>query len=124
MNKTKILVVDDEREVTDHLAKIISRRLGCIAEKAYNGTEALEKLRQGSFDLVVLDIRMPGLSGIDVIRETLKFAPQTKILAVSAYDSEDVANEALKAGAIDYMHKPQPIDAIALKIKQLLPQPD
>jgi len=116
----RILVVDDEHDVTDNLSRFIARKFACEVEKAYNGSDALEKIKASPFDLVIMDIKMPGLSGIDVIKEAIKFSPGMKILAVSAYDSPEVANEALKAGAIDYIHKPQPIETLETRIRQAL----
>jgi CheY-like chemotaxis protein len=120
IQKPKILVVDDEEEVRLHLGNLIARHFNCEVDRAANGQEALDKLRTNKFDVVVLDIKMPGLSGIDVIREAVKFTPETKFLAVSAYDSTDVANEALKAGAVDFVHKPQTIVGIERKVKDIL----
>lgn len=120
MPKVKILVVDDEEDVRDRLSSMIQRKFYCDVDKAANGTEALEKLRKDKFDLVVLDIKMPGLSGIDVIKEASKFTPDTKILAVSAYDSHEVADEALRQGAIDFIHKPQTTEGIELRIRDIL----
>jgi two-component system response regulator (stage 0 sporulation protein F) len=116
----KILVVDDEQEVCEKMAELISRHFVSNVDTALNGREALDKLRKDKFDLVVLDIRMPGLSGIDVIKEAVKFTPETKILAVSAYDSQEVANEAIKYGAIDFIHKPQTVAGIERKVKDVL----
>ncbi|MCX5696586.1 MAG: response regulator, partial [Candidatus Omnitrophica bacterium] len=61
-----------------------------------------------------------GLSGIDVIKEAVKFTPETKFLAVSGYDSNDIADEALKAGAVDFIHKPQTVEGIQRKVKEVL----
>ena len=124
MEKPRILVVDDEEDVRDPLASMLLKRFDCEVDKASDGRQALDKLKEKFFDLVILDIKMPGLSGIDVIKEAVKFTPDTKILAVSAYDSHDVADEALKAGAIDFMHKPQTIKGIELKIKDILTKID
>ncbi|MGD0336359.1 MAG: response regulator [Candidatus Omnitrophota bacterium] len=120
MEKPRILVVDDEEDVRDRLGKILSSRIDCEVEKACDGKEALEKLKAKFFDLVVLDIKMPGLSGIDVINEAVKFTPETKILAISAYDSQDIAGQALKAGAVDFLHKPQTSQGIELKVRDIL----
>lgn len=118
--KPMILVVDDEVEARTYLGNIIARRFYCDVERAADGQEALDKLKANKFDLVVLDIKMPGLSGIDVIREAMKFTPETKFLAVSAYDSTDIADEALRAGAVDFIHKPQTIEGIERKVKGVL----
>jgi YesN/AraC family two-component response regulator len=120
MSEIKILVVDDEDDVRESLGNFIARRIDCVLEKAASGEEALNKLKSEKFDLVLLDIKMPGLSGIDVMKETVKFSPQTKFLAISGYDSDEVANEALKAGAVDFVTKPQTPAAIVLKVKDIL----
>ncbi len=118
--KPRILVVDDEEEVRTHLGNLIGRHFHCAVDRAANGQEALEKLKANKFDVVVLDIRMPGLSGIDVIKEAVKFTPETKFLAVSAYDSTDIADEALAAGAVDFLHKPHTVEGIERRVKDLL----
>jgi len=120
MSEIKILVVDDENDVRESLGNFIARRIDCVLEKAASGEDALNKLKSDKFDLVLLDIKMPGLSGIDVMKETAKFSPQTKFLAISGYDSDEVANEALKAGAVDFVTKPQTPAAIVLKVKDIL----
>lgn len=120
IQKPKILVVDDEEDVRERLSKLIARHFFCEVDKAANGQEALDKLKAQKFDVVILDIRMPGLSGIDVIKEAVKFTPTTKFLAVSGYDSNEVAGEALKAGAYDFIHKPQTVEGIERKVKEIL----
>jgi len=120
IQKPKILVVDDEEDVRTRLANLISRHFACEVDKAASGQEALDKLRNNKFDVAVMDIKMPGLSGIDVIREAVKFTPQTQFLAVSAYDSHEVAGEALKVGAVDFIHKPQTAEGIERKVKDIL----
>ena len=120
MPEARILVVDDEEDVRESLGKFLARRINCVMEKAASGEEALDKLKKDSFDLVLLDIKMPGLSGIDVMKETAKFSPQTKFLAISGYDSDDVADEAIKFGAVDFVTKPQTTATILLKVKDIL----
>lgn len=120
MLKPLILVVDDEADVRERLCNILSRKIDCRVQKAADGQEALEKLKKEKFDLVLVDIKMPGLSGIDVMKEAAKFTPQTKFLAVSAYDSSEIAQGALSAGAVDFLHKPLTPEAIELKVKAIL----
>jgi YesN/AraC family two-component response regulator len=120
MPEVKILVVDDEEDVRERIGNFLARRIDCVLEKAASGEEALKKLKNDNFDLVLLDIKMPGLSGIDVMKETAKFSPQTKFLAISGYDSDEVADAAFKAGAVDFITKPQTPAAILLKVKDIL----
>lgn len=118
--KPSILMVDDEDEVRTSLSNVIARHFNCKVERAANGREALDKLKANKFDVVVMDIKMPGLSGIDVIKEAMKFTPETRFLAVSAYDSTDIAEEALRAGAVDFVHKPQTAEGIERKVRDIL----
>jgi CheY-like chemotaxis protein len=118
--KPMILVVDDEEEARTYLGNIIARRFNCEVDRAADGQEALDKLKVTKFDLVVLDIKMPGKSGIDVIREAVQFTPETKFLAVSAYDSDEIAGEALRVGAVDFLHKPHTVEGIERKVKDVL----
>ena len=115
----KILVADDEPQV----ARLIASRL--MANKyevivAHDALYAVKKAVEEAPDLIILDIKMPGLSGIDVMKETAKFSPQTKFLAISGYDSDEVADAAFKAGAVDFITKPQTPAAILLKVKDIL----
>lgn len=96
MPKARILIIDDEEDIRESLGNIISRKINCSIEKAATGEEALKKLKEDKFDLALVDIKMPGLSGIDVIQEAKKFSPQTKFLAISGYDSNDIASSALE----------------------------
>jgi len=118
----RILVVDDEEDVRERIGSFISRKIKCEIQKASDGNQAIEKLKKAEFDLVLLDIKMPGLSGIDVIKEAVKFTPRTKIVAFSGYDSQEVADLALKEGAVDFLPKPHTIEAIELKVKDILTQ--
>ncbi len=120
IEKPKVLIVDDEEDAREHLARLVERSFSCQVDKASSGEEALEKLKSVNFDLVVIDIKMPGLSGIDVIKQTMKFSPKMQFLAVSGYDSEEVADEALKAGAVDFLHKPQSAEGMKQKVKGIL----
>ncbi len=120
IEKPKILVVDDEEDVRTRLVNLITRHFSSEVDKAANGQEALQKLKNNKFDVVVMDIKMPGLSGIDVIREAIKFTPQTQFLAISGYDSSEVADEALRAGAVDFIHKPQTVEGIERKVRDIL----
>jgi YesN/AraC family two-component response regulator len=120
MSKARMLIVDDEKEVRDFLAAFLLRKLNCLIEIASSGEEALEKLKKEKFDLVLIDIKMPGLSGIDIIERAVKFTPETKFLTISGYDSDEIAHAALKAGAVDFIPKPQTVEAIKAKVKDIL----
>lgn len=120
INKPKIMIVDDEKDILEYITKLIVKRFVCDTDTAASGEEALDKLKKDKFDLVILDIKMPGLSGIDVIKEAVKLSPETKFLVVSAYDSDEIAGEALRVGAADFISKSQTVEGIERKVKDIL----
>lgn len=120
LRNPNILIVDDEEDILDGLSNFLSHKFSCRVETSLNGGDALLKLKEASFDLVITDIKMPGLSGIDIMKQAQKFSPQTKFLAISAYDSDEVAHEAIQAGAVDFILKPHSPEAIELKVRQVL----
>ena len=77
-------------------------------------------VKENTFDLILLDIKMPGLSGIDMIKHLRKNNHSAHILVISAWDDEDVIHQAIKEGAEDFLHKPVSLKALGLKIKDAL----
>ena len=116
----KILVVDDEQEARQGIRNYLLRKLNCEVEEAENGEEALDKINSIDFDLIILDIRLPGINGIDILRQTKN--KKLDYLVISGYDSISVAEEALKEGAKDYISKPFSMDILAEKVKIILSQ--
>ncbi len=104
MPKT-ILVVDDDEMMRSFLSTIL-REEGYVVEEAGSGKQALENLHRSEFDLVVTDLRMPDLSGVEVIREGRKVRPDARWIIVTAYGSIGSAVEAMQGGASDYLTKP------------------
>jgi len=120
MDKPKIFIVDDEEDVRAKLKSYLSRHTECNVQEASNGREALKILEKEYFDLILLDIKMPGISGVDVLKKVKKIHPDTDVLVMTAYDSQQVAAETLKEGATDYIPKPSTIEAIHTKIYEVL----
>jgi len=108
MAKPKILIVDDEESVRSTLKDILADCFECDIAESSDGRHALEVLEKEQFDLVLLDIKMPGLSGVDVLKNAALKHPQTDILMLSGWDSQSVAEEAFKDGATDYILKSSP----------------
>jgi len=104
MPKT-ILIVDDDKMMRSFLSTVLGGE-GYPVEEAGNGKEALESLRRSEFDLVVTDLRMPDLSGVEVMREGRKIRPDARWIIVTAYGSIGSAVEAMQGGASDYLTKP------------------
>jgi len=120
MNKNyHILVVDDEPGMREFLEIMLTKE-GYGVSIARNGEEAIEKLRKESFDLAIVDIQMPGINGIEVLRNVQEKNYDTTIIMITAFASHESAIEAMKLGAYDYITKPFKIDEIKLVIKKSL----
>jgi len=103
--KGKILVVDDEETTRRSLADIL-RLEGAHVKAAAGGEAAVEVLQQETFDLILLDLKMPGMDGLDVLRIANSMAPETQVILLTAHGSLESAIAALRLGAHDYLLKP------------------
>jgi two-component system response regulator HydG len=120
MNKAKILIVDDEKEVLEYFSHYFNRLLECKIDLAATGEEALERIKAENFDLIFLDIKMPGLSGIDVLRRLKSDNILPDVIIMTGYNSGQVAKEVLEVGAIGYLIKPIPPEKLHEKAKEVL----
>lgn len=118
-SKGNILVVDDEPGLRDFL-EIMLNKEGYDVEKAGDGVSGLSKVRQTNFDLIITDMQMPRMSGIDFLREVKKINQELTVVIITAYASHESAIEAMKLGAYDYITKPFKIDEIKLVIKKAI----
>lgn len=105
MNSVQVLVVDDEPAIRQVVAALL-RKAGYLVDQAADGEIALERLSRGDVDVVLSDIKMPGLSGIELLRQARTANIDTAFIMMTAFASVDTAIEAIKAGAADYMIKP------------------
>jgi two-component system response regulator PilR (NtrC family) len=119
MLKDKILVVDDEQSMREFL-EIMLKKEDYKVSLASNGEEVLKLLERDLFDLVLLDVRMPRMDGIAVLKKIKALSPETVVIMITAYASHDTAVRAMKEGAYDYITKPFKIDEIKLIIKNAL----
>jgi two-component system, NtrC family, response regulator PilR len=119
MNKVRILIVDDEKDMRDFL-EIMLRKEGYDAVSAPTAKTALEYYREKSFDLVISDIRMPEMEGLEFLKALKEMDPDAVVIMITAYASVDTAIEAMKNGAYDYFTKPFKVDEIKLNIKKAL----
>lgn len=104
----RVMVVDDERHVVDHIVRLIEKELGgefLVCATASSGREALEKASADP-DIVVLDVKMPGLSGLDTVREMRRRGVEAAVILATAYERFDIAREALQLGISGYLLKP------------------
>lgn len=112
-----ILIIDDEPLMRKFLSETLKRKNYSV-ETAENAKTALSLLRMGSFDLVLTDLKMPDLSGIEVLKKTKEISPQILVIVMTAYGSVDNAVEAMKEGAFHYILKPFTPDSIELVIQK------
>ena len=115
----RILVAEDEEimriTVLDHL-----RNQGWLADEAATGTKALELARKNRYEVILSDIRMPGMDGEKLLAEVKKLAPRTEVVMMTAHGSTDNAVNCLKKGAADYILKPFDLDDLTFRIARLL----
>jgi DNA-binding response OmpR family regulator len=121
MENIKLLVVEDETAVREYMKRDLQRQFpGAIVDEAGGGKEAIMLIRATEYDLVILDIMMPEVNGKDVMQIIKKEKKLPDILVVTAYDSKNVADELLAAGAIDYMAKPIIAKTLHKKVETIL----
>jgi len=110
MEKQPILVVDDEKNIRLTMSQSLEP-LDMAVKTAASGEEALEKLRSGLFGVVFLDLKMPGMDGMEVLRRIKKDWPKIRVIIITAHGTIESAVEAMKLGAVDFIQKPfSPID--------------
>lgn len=119
MFKDKILVADDEQSMREFL-DIMLKKEGYKVSLASNGEEVLNLAEKDIFDLILMDIRMPKLDGIAVLKKIKALSPETIVVMITAYASADTAIKAMKEGAYDYVTKPFKVDEIKLIIRNAL----
>jgi DNA-binding NtrC family response regulator len=115
--KTRVLLVDDEKEFVDALAERLSMRDYDVTT-ALRGDEALDKLRQYNFDVVILDVRMPGIGGNEVLHEIKRIKPLTEVIMLTGHATVESAIEGMKQGAYDYLIKPCESENLVTKINK------
>ncbi len=115
----KILVVDDEKSIRDSLKMILNDE-GYNVDTAGDGSEALQILGDETIDVVISDIKMPNLDGMELLDRGSKISPSTFFIIMTAYASVNTAVEALRHGAYDYLIKPVEFDDLIIRVKRLL----
>ena len=114
-----ILVIDDERSMGEFLSIMLGKE-GYRAIAIDNGNDALEFISKNKYDLIITDIKMPKMSGIDILRESMALHPNTPVIMITAFASTEVAVEAMKLGAYDYITKPFNVDETKIIIKKAI----
>ena len=123
MSSAKILIVDDELIMRESLAGWLQRD-GHTVDTAPSGEEALEKLKEARFDIMLVDIKMEGISGLDVLQHVNENDPDVAIVMITAYGSIPTAIEAMKNGAYDYMLKPFDPNELGVLVDKIIKHQD
>jgi two-component system nitrogen regulation response regulator NtrX len=115
----RLLVVDDERSIRDILAQVLGYE-GYIVEVAASGGEALNRYRQQPFDLVLLDVKMQGIDGIDTLAQLRQLDPDARVVMISGHGTISTAVQAVKQGAFDFLEKPLDSDRLLVTVTRAL----
>lgn len=112
-----ILLVDDEISYVNVLANRLSKR-NITATKCFSGTDAIQMLRDNDFDVVILDLKLEDMDGIEVLKIMKKMVPEIKIIMLTGHGSETAAKDGIKEGAHDYLTKPCELSELIYKIRE------
>jgi DNA-binding NtrC family response regulator len=115
MDKPRVLLVDDEERFRTNLQKMLKAQ-GLTVQGVNSGAAALTELQAQPYDIIVLDIRMPGMNGLTTLAEIKKINPGVEVIILSGHASMDAAVEINKLGGYDYLMKPCPLEDLLFKI--------
>jgi len=115
----KILIIDDERSIRNTLKEILTYE-GFDVSEAQDGLEGLKAVEKGKFDVILCDIKMPKMDGIEVLEKIQELAPETPVVIVSGHGNIDTAVEAIKKGAFDYIAKPLDLNRTLVTIRNAM----
>lgn len=113
----KVLLVDDEKAFVDTLAQRLKMR-ELIVDTVYDGEQALACINEVDPDVIVLDLKMPGLHGIEVLREVKKINHEIQVIILTGHGTDKDEEEARKLGGFEFLRKPADIDLLVSKIKE------
>jgi len=114
----KVLIAEDEEITVKHLTNALKAE-GCLVTSTMNGLDALQKIEAGSFDLLIADIKMPGMTGIELLTRVKEKSPETDVVIITGFGSIGSAVDAMKKGAIEYITKPFDLDELTLKVNKI-----
>jgi len=104
--EAKVLIVDDDKSVANFLERFLKQKGYLCVQSAKTGKEALDIIKKEDIKLVLLDIKLPGIDGIEALRKIKEFKKDTDVIMITGFPEEATAKEALKLGAYDYIMKP------------------
>jgi DNA-binding response OmpR family regulator len=113
--KVRVLLVDDEKEFVEALSERLTVR-GYDVTTSLSGEDAVESVTHFNFDAVILDVSMPGMSGVEALRQIKRIKPLTEVIMLTGHATVDTAIEGMKLGALDYLIKPCETEDLLAKI--------
>jgi two-component system nitrogen regulation response regulator NtrX len=116
---SKILVIDDERSIRNTLKDILEYEKYSV-DLAEDGIKGIEKIKGNGFDVVLCDIKMPGMDGIEVLEQLVQISPDTPVVMISGHGNIDTAVESIKKGAFDYIEKPLDLNRLLITIRNAM----
>jgi DNA-binding response OmpR family regulator len=114
-----VLIVDDEADFLELMEKRLQKR-GFSVTTAGNGEEGLKQVQQTSFDAMVLDVKMPGMDGIETLRRIKQLAPDLPVLLLTGHASIESAMVGVESGAVDYLLKPVPLNDLIMRLNDMV----
>ncbi|MDP2971485.1 MAG: sigma-54 dependent transcriptional regulator, partial [Deltaproteobacteria bacterium] len=121
MSNPRILVVDDEMVICESCQRILEEE-GLEVETVLSGAEAFGKMKENPFDIVITDLKMPGIDGMEVLRTLRREYPDTIVIMITGFSTVETAVEAMKLGAFDYIPKPFTPDEVSIVVKKAIEQ--
>ena len=118
--KPKILICDDDKECYKNVKIFIDKKFEADVDIATDGNQAIEMIKKEAYDVVLMDVKMPGISGIEALKQIMQINPSTKSLIISAWQSDEVTAETIEAGAIDFLSKPLSPEILKARLKTIL----
>lgn len=117
MGRLRVLIVDDEEELVSTLTERLALR-DIDADGAVNGADALKRIQEKDYDVVVLDVKMPGLDGLEVMRKMGAMRPKMQVILLTGRGSERESRIGIEEGAFDYLVKPVDIEDLIQKMRE------
>jgi two-component system, OmpR family, response regulator len=117
MKTARVLIVDDEEAFANNIAKLISKR-GYDIKAVYNGQSAINALDESDFDVIILDLKMPGLDGLSTLKIIKGKKPSVEVIILTGHGSMDSGIDGIQMGAFDFIMKPVRFDDLYEKVRQ------
>ena len=116
--KASILIVDDDPGMTETLGDIL-RAFGYDVEVAGEGYRAVEMIKERAYDIIFMDIKMPGINGVETLKEVKRLSPSTKVIMMTAYSVEDLVKEVLDEAAYGIIYKPLDMNKVIALVEEI-----